>query len=70
LYKTPGAILLQWKAEHYTHVLVYERGLDFMIASATNKFPPAVQNTLQETLGQLELVAQTPDKVYTIYQIP
>ncbi len=70
LHQTPGAILLQWKAEHYTHVLVYERGLDFMIASASGKFPPAVQNTLQETLGQLELVAQTPDKVYSIYKIP
>jgi hypothetical protein len=70
LHHTADEILRQWKAEQYTHVLVYERGLDFMITSPLSKFTPAMQNTLREVLRQLELVAQTPDKVYSIYKIP
>lgn len=70
LYHTPDAILQKWKAEQYTHVLVYERGLDFMTTSSLSKFTPAMQNTLRAILGKLELVAQTPDKVYSIYKIP
>jgi hypothetical protein len=70
LYKTAAEILQQWKSEQYTHVVVYERGLDFMTESASRKFTPAIQKTLQETLGQLHLLAQTSDQVYSIYEIP
>jgi hypothetical protein len=70
LYRTPEAILRHWKMEQYTHVLVYERGLEFIVDSELKKFPPATQNILHETLGQLILVAQTPDDVYSLYEIP
>lgn len=70
LHETSSQILQQWKSEQYTHVVVYERGLDFITESASRKFTPTVQNTLQETLGQLNLLAQTPDQVYSIYEIP
>lgn len=70
LHETSSQILQQWKSEQYTHVVVYERGLDFMTESASRKFTPTVQETLQETLGQLHLLAQTPDQVYSIYEIP
>jgi hypothetical protein len=70
LYQTPQAIIQQWKAKQYTHVVVYERGLDFMIENASDKFTPAVQSTLDETLKQLTWIGQTPDQVYSIYQIP
>ncbi|HJS17520.1 MAG TPA: glycosyltransferase family 39 protein [Anaerolineales bacterium] len=69
-YKTPADILQHWKSEQYTHILVYERGLDFMKESETDKFTPALQKTLEDTLSQLILIDQTPDQVYSIYQIP
>ena len=69
LYATPPEIIRHWKAEGYTHILVYERGLDFMIESPSSKLTPAAQGALSETLARLELFNQTPDKVYTIYRI-
>jgi hypothetical protein len=68
LYQTPDDILQQWKVKKYTHVLVYERGLDFM--KGTAKFTPAMQRTLVETLAQLILISQTPDHIYSLYRIP
>ena len=41
-----------------------------MIESGSSKFTPAAQGALSETLARLELIEQTPDKVYTIYRIP
>ena len=70
VHQTPEAILRHWKAEQFTHILVYERGLEFMIGSELEKFPPPAQNLLNETLDQLVLVAQTPDDVYSIYEVP
>lgn len=70
LFHTPDLIIQHWKSERYTHIIVYERGLDFIVESASNKFTPVMQNTLKVTLQQLQLVTQTPDKIYSIYQIP
>jgi len=70
LYHTPAAILKHWKSEQYSYILVYERGLEIMSDSASNKFSPAIQMLLQETLEELTPVGQTPDKVYSIYKIP
>ena len=68
LFQTSDRIIEQWRAKHFTHVVVYERGLDLVRGST--KFTPAVQKLLQETLGQLRLIAQTPDQVYSLYEIP
>jgi hypothetical protein len=70
LYATPLEIIQHWRAEGYTHVVVYERGLDFMVESPSSKLTSAAQVALGETLARLELMSQTPDKVYTIYRIP
>ncbi len=70
LYKTPAAIIGHWRSEQYTYILVYERGREFLSDSASYKFTPATLQLLQETLGKLTLVTQTPDKVYSIYKIP
>ena len=70
LYETPAEIILQWKMKGYTHVLVYERGLQFIVDDLSSRFTPTMQNSLQETLERLKLISQTPDKVYTIYRIP
>lgn len=69
-HATPDAIIEHWKSAQYTHVLVYERGLGFMVESAAGKFTPDTRAILQETLAKLEPVSQTPDRVYSIYKIP
>jgi hypothetical protein len=70
LYKTPAAIIEQWKRKQYTHVLVYERGRDFVSSDNSMKYSPEMQRTLDETLSQLILIDQTSNAVYSLYQIP
>jgi hypothetical protein len=70
LYQAPEMIIQHWRADHYTHVVINENGLNFTITSPMSKFTPAMQSSLQKALGELELIAQTPDKVYSVYQIP
>ncbi len=70
LYKTPFAILQQWKTQGYTHILIYERGLDFLVNDTSGQFTPVTRKALRETLEKMDLVQQTPDKVYSIYRIP
>jgi hypothetical protein len=65
LYETPSEIIRHWRMEGYTHILVYERGVELDAETSSNR-----QTALTETLAQLELISQTPDKVYTIYRIP
>ncbi len=69
-YSTSDAIIEHWKSMEYTHIIVYERGRDFMVKFGSTKFTPATQDIFHETLGRLKLVSQTPDQVYSIYQIP
>lgn len=70
LYRTSSEMIQHWKANGYTHILIYERGLDFMIEDPPSKLTPAAQAALGETLARLELTVQTLDKVYTIYRLP
>lgn len=70
LYKTPEAIIRQWKAQGFTHILVYEQGRQFMLENNPAYQSAPLQNALSETLGLLQLTRQTPDGVYSIYQIP
>lgn len=69
-YQTPEAAIAYWKSQGYTHVLVYETGLNFLIETRPDRMTAARQNALHETLQQLELISRTPDNVYSIYQIP
>ena len=69
-YKTSDGIIAHWKSEHYTHVIIYERGLDFMVQFGSTKFTTTTQDILEETLAKLDLIVQTPDQVYSIYHIP
>jgi hypothetical protein len=70
LYKTSSDILQHWRQEGYTHIVVYERGLKFMVEDPSSKLTSVTLDALRETLEQLELANQTPDKVYSIYRIP
>lgn len=70
LYKTSSEIIRHWKMEGYTHVIVYERGVNMGEENPSNELTSIRQNALRETLEMLELISQSPDKVYTIYRIP
>lgn len=70
LYKTPEEIIQQWKADGYTHILVYERGMQFMLDNNLDYQSPALQTGLSKTLNLLQFTRQTPDQVYSIYRIP
>lgn len=70
LFKTPDGILRQWKAQGYTHILVYERGLQFMLENNPEYMKPGLGHALDETLGKLQFFSRTPDQVYSIYKIP
>lgn len=70
LHKTAPAIIQHWKVKGYTHIIVYERGLQLGSEDSSSKFTPARQVALRETLGKLEMISQTPDKAYTVYRIP
>jgi hypothetical protein len=70
LHETPSEIIRHWKMIGYTHILVYERGRLLDAETASDELTIIRQAALTETLTQLELDSQTPDKVYTIYQIP
>ena len=69
LYHTPADIIQHWRSQGYTHILVYERGLDFMLQNRPERMTPQLQKAFRETIQGLKLINQTPDKVYTIYQI-
>ncbi|MEO5887021.1 MAG: hypothetical protein ABIQ77_05095, partial [Anaerolineales bacterium] len=70
IYHTSAQIIEHWKTKGYTHILVYERGLSFMLETRPDRMAPEVQKTFRETILALKFISQTDDKVYTIYQIP
>ncbi len=69
-YHSSSGIIQHWKSEGYTYIILYERGLDFLINAPASRFTSADQAALQETLAHLDLVAQTPDGIYSVYRIP
>jgi hypothetical protein len=54
----------------YTHILVYEPGMQFMLDNNLDYRSPSLRNALSETLSLLQLTRQTPDQFYSIYRIP
>lgn len=70
LFRSSDAIIQHWKSEHYTHVVIYERGLKLTIDSPASRFTLEMQKVLEATRAQLKLFAQTPDKIYSVYKIP
>ena len=70
LYKTPSGIIDYWKTHGYTHVLIYNTGVDFLSTDPESQFTPAAQTALRNVITMLKLAGQTPDNVYSIYTIP
>ena len=70
LYQTPGGIIERWKAQGYTHILVYETGRTFLLETRPDRMTPSRADALTQTLQNLELVSRTSDNVYSVYRIP
>ncbi len=70
LFKSPDAIIGNWKAQGYTHILVYETGMQFILDQNPGYQSSSVRDAITEILGSLPLVSQTQDKVYSIHRIP
>jgi len=70
LYETPDTIIQSWKAKGYTHVLIYETGMQFILDNNPAYQDPSMRNALSETINNLQIVSHTPDGVYSIYGIP
>ncbi|HAV77030.1 MAG TPA: hypothetical protein DCX53_06725, partial [Anaerolineae bacterium] len=65
LYQTTDEVVQAWKAQGYTHILIYERGADLTLAD-----DPSRLAELNYTRDSLILLSRTPDGVYSIYLIP
>lgn len=68
--KTPSGVVDYWKLQGYTHILLNNTGAGLETADPESQFTPIAKDALREVLSMLELVAQTPDEVYSIYRIP
>jgi hypothetical protein len=70
LFHTATEIIEHWRSQGYSHILVYERGLQFMTENRPDRMTQEVREAFTQTIQSLRFVSQTPDKVYTIYRIP
>ncbi|HSM70942.1 MAG TPA: hypothetical protein VK851_05315, partial [Anaerolineales bacterium] len=70
LYRTTDEVIQHWKSVGYTHILIYERGVDITFSSDLSEEDIARQIALNEIRDKLSLVSQTSDGVYSIYKIP
>jgi len=68
--ETPSKVIEYWKTKGYTHVLINNTGAKLESDDPESQFTPAAKDALREVITTLELVNQTPDGVYSIYQIP
>lgn len=64
-----NAIIMKWKTEGFTHVLLYDAGVKFVQADPGNAFTDADWVELEVLRSQLRLV-ENLGAVYSLYQIP
>jgi hypothetical protein len=64
LYRSPQSIVDAWHSQGYTHVLLNNTGARFVL-----KEPSQIQG-LNETTRLLKTVSISPDRSYTLYEIP
>jgi hypothetical protein len=69
-YETTDDIIQRWNSEGYTHIIIYERGVDITFSSNLSEEDIARQFALNEIRDKLGLVSQTSDGVYSLYKIP
>lgn len=54
--KSPQAILNQWRSAGYTHILVYQSGVEFLRQDPMRPYPIAVLDALNALLSSLPLI--------------
>lgn len=67
--KTADAIAAGWKAQGFTHVLIYDTGADFVSTQPGNPFDPADWAELKTLRARLQLV-ENLGGVYSLYALP
>ncbi len=66
--KSADRVLDDWKTRGYTHVLVYQAGVELVQATDPD-YTPEIWQGLQETLARLRLV-KSLDNIYRLYELP
>ncbi len=72
LYHNADAILNAWRAQGYTHVLVSQRGLDFVAADLRKSglFDLDLTREWKQVAARLKWVASSSDGAYDLYALP
>jgi hypothetical protein len=65
--KSADRVLEDWRYRGYTHVLVYQTGVELVQATDPN-YTPKIWQGLQETLARLNLV-ESLDNIYVLYEL-
>lgn len=65
--KSADLVLGDWKTRGYTHVLVYQTGVE-LVQATDSDYTPDVWQGLQETLARLRLV-ESLDNIYLLYEL-
>lgn len=66
--KSADRVLDDWKTRGYTHVLVYQTGVE-LVQATDSDYTPAIWQGLRETLARLRLV-KSLDNIYLLYELP
>ncbi|MFZ3079279.1 MAG: glycosyltransferase family 39 protein [Bellilinea sp.] len=66
--KSADRVLDDWRTRGYTHVLVYQAGVELVQATDPD-YTPEIWQGLQETLARLKLV-ESLDNIYLLYELP
>lgn len=71
LYGDAQGVVNAWRAQGYTHVLLYRWGVDFLNNSQPSVLTPQRKAELDLlTQKYLKLISKTPDGYYELYAIP
>ena len=65
--KSADRVLDDWRTRGYTHVLVYQAGVELVQATDPD-YTPEIWQGLQETLARLKLV-ESLDNIYLLYEL-
>ena len=70
IFGSPEAVAQFWQEAGYTHVLLYRRGLDFMLENDPDNFSPEFQAALDEVIrAHLNLIGTISGGAYDLYEI-
>ncbi len=70
LYSGPDEVLQTWRSNGFSHILIYRRGVDFLIENNMEIFTSEHQAALEYLIqNHLDLVSTTEDGAYELYEI-